>query len=160
MALSRIVLSVTTTTPVASVDVQAPGSISTSSVGATSSITRVVPLAAIQWITIVFDAQLDFRGLNPVVRDIQVVVDVSLLNVGKGFSETKSASDQLQPFIFNKGLTESKTTSDLKTFSLARTFTEAVQSTDDVFGVADADDQEVMFFTKGLPNEAQRCNPW
>jgi hypothetical protein len=155
MALSRIVVSVTTTIPVASVDVVAPGTISTSTVGATSSITRVVPLAAIQWIAIVLDAQLDFRGLNPVVRDIQVVVDVSLLNVGKGFSETKSASDQLQPFIFNKGLTESKTTSDLKTFSLARTFTEAVQSTDDVFGVADADDQEVMFFTKGLPTEAQ-----
>lgn len=150
MALTRIVASVTTVRPVASVQVQAANTVSTTGAGAGAVVTRVVPLAAVRWINITLEAQLDYRGLNPVVRDITLTLDHAALHFFKSAFETESVTDEQTVVFLRKVPQEDLSATELKTFDLQRQIADEVDATDDLYGVANADDEQVMFLSKAL----------
>lgn len=150
MALSRIVVSVSTVKPVASVQVQAANTVSTSGAGVGAVITRTVPIAAISWINILLDAQIDFRGLNPVVREIKIVLDTAALHFQKSAFDTEAVTDERTLVLFRKVPVENLQARELKTFDLQRQISDEVDATDDLYGVANADDEQVMFFSKAM----------
>jgi len=150
MALSRIRATVTISAPVASVTVSASGSVGTKAGAAQAAITRVVPIADIKWVNIVYEAAVDYRGLNPVVREITVVVDAAVLGVGKGFVESHTAVDQLQPFVINKGIEENSSLTEIVVYEYSKSLADLVDATDDLLGEANLDDEQVMFLVKGV----------
>ena len=149
MALSRIRATVTVSAPVASVTVSASGAIGTTAGVTQAAITQVIPIAAIQWVTIVYEAAVDYRGLNPVLREINIVVDAAALGVGKGFVESHTAVDQLQPFVINKGIEENPSFTEIVVYEYSKSLADSVDATDDLFGQANLDDEQVMFLVKG-----------
>jgi hypothetical protein len=149
MALTRIRATVTVSAPVASVTVSASGAIGTT-VGVTqAAVTRAIPIAAVKWINIVYSVEVDYRGLNPVLSEITVVADTSALLVSKPFRESQSAVDELQPFVINKGIEENLPTTELVVYDYRKTLADSVDATDDLFGEANIDDDQVMFLVKG-----------
>ena len=154
MALSRIVATVTTVRPVASVQVQGANTVNTTSISAGVSVQRVVPLAAINWISIVMGAEVDYRGLNPVIHEINVVADTSRLLVGKRFFDSSATSDSYTLLVFKKATAETLHPVDVKTFSLQRQISESLHSQDDFNASVPTDDGEVMTFGKHVPDDA------
>ena len=154
MALSRIVATVTTVRPVASVQVLAANTVNTASISAGVSVQRVVPLAAIKWINIMMDATVDYRGLNPVVHEINIVADTSRLLVGKRVLDSVASADSYTLLVFKKAAVENLHPVDVKTFYLERSISESVRSRDDFNAAVPADDAEVMLFGKHVPDEA------
>lgn len=154
MALSRIVATVTTVRPVASVQVQGANTVNTTSISAGVSVQRVVPLAAINWISIVMGAEVDYRGMNPVIHEINVVTDASRLLVGKRFFDSSATSDSYTLLVFKKAAVETLHPVDVKTFSLQRQISESLHSQDDFNASVPTDDGEVMTFGKHVPDDA------
>lgn len=150
MALSRIVVSVTTVKPVAAVQVQAANTVSTSSAAVGAVVTYVIPAATIKWISIMMDAELDFRGLNPVIKEIKVVTDTAALHFRKSAFDTETVTDERTLVLFRKVPQENLLASELKTFDLQRQISDEVDATDDFYGTANADDDETMWFSKAL----------
>lgn len=154
MELSRIRATVTVAAPVASVTVSASGVVG-STVGVTkATVTNVIPIADISWITIVYEASVDYIGLNPVISEIAVVVtDDVAKGLLKSFTEAQSATDELQPFVINKALREDKTLTELVVYDFRKEVSDLVDATDDLLGEANVDDDQVMFFVKGATQE-------
>ena len=148
MALSRIRATVTVAAPVASVTVSASGRLGATAGVTQAAVTKVIPAANIKWINIVYEASVDYRGLNPVVREITVVADNVAKLFGKAYTEYQSAADELQPFVIDKGLTEDKTLTEIVVYEFSKSFAELVDATDDLFGQANLDDEQVMFLVK------------
>ena len=139
MAISRIRAAISYEAPVASVTISESGTVGLGS----------VPFAAIQWVNIVYSVEVDYRGLNPVLSEITVVADTSALLVSKPFRESQSAVDELQPFVINKGIEENLPTTELVVYDYRKTLADSVDATDDLFGEANIDDDQVMFLVKG-----------
>lgn len=154
MELSRIRATVTVAAPVASVTVSASGVVG-STVGVTkATVTNVIPIADISWITIVYEASVDYIGLNPVISEIAVVVtDDVAKGLLKSFTEAQSATDELQPFVINKALREDKTLTELVVYDFRKEVSDLVDATDDLLGEANVDDDQVMFFVKGATQD-------
>lgn len=110
----------------------------------------VVPSALVSWVYILLDYTIDPIGRNPVLRDLTVQADRSVLLVGKGFTEAKTSSDVFGPKVFGKGLTEAKVTSETRGYSLTRLIQNYVHSQDDFNASVPTDDGEVMSFSKNL----------
>jgi hypothetical protein len=144
MAISSIRAAVSYSFPIASVTVSESGAIGLGT----------VPLSAVQWINIVYSVEVDYRGLNPVLSEIAIVVTDE---VAKGFSkrvtEAQSATDELQPFVIDKALREDKTLTELVVYDFRKEFSDLVDATDDLLGEANVDDDQVMFFVKGATQD-------
>lgn len=140
MAISRIRAAVSYSSPIAAVTVSESGAIGLGT----------VPLSAVQWINIVYSVEVDYRGLNPVLSEIAIVVTDE---VAKGFStrvtEAQLATDELQPFVLEKALREDKTLTELVVYDFRKELSDLVDATDDLLGEANIDDDQVMFFVKG-----------
>lgn len=174
MARSRVRATVSTVSPVASVQIilanAGNGVVAASTQVSASALvpkltaswdatvyaaTAIVPLAALKWFHIVYVAEEDYIGRNPVIRDISLVVDVARLGVGKGFADTNTASDYLHPFQLGKGLSEALSTAETRVFSIQKAFADYLTATDDFQGNANIDDDQVVIFSKSLAVEQQ-----
>lgn len=120
----------------------------------TSMVQYVIPAAALKFVNIVLNAELDPIGRNPIVSDIFVVADTASLGLLKPFYEVQPVTDA-KVLVFRKGLTETKITTDTRTFSLSRSIADLVAVTDDFQGNANIDDDQVMVFSKALSVEQQ-----
>lgn len=150
MSISRIRASVTTVAPVVSVQLAGGSAVdATYNKSFKPVVTVIVPMAAIQWINVVYAAQVDTRGLNRVVKEITATLDVSSLHLFKAAYDSMAAVDETTHTL-RKALVEPLTTSELRAFSLSRAITDTVDATDDLFGAANLDDEQVMFLIKSL----------
>jgi hypothetical protein len=140
MAISRIRAAISYEAPVASVTISESGTVGTGS----------VPFAAIQWINIVYSVTVDYLGLNPVLSEITVVVDTAALSLQKPLEEFQSAVDELQSFDVNKRLDESLPITEIVVYDYRKALADSVDATDDLFGEANIDDDQVMFLAKAL----------
>jgi hypothetical protein len=154
MALSRIRANVTVTSPTAAVTVSPEGVVWATVGVVQTAATVVIPISAISWINIIYSAEVDYRGMNPVVKEISVVADTNAFHLFKPFAEAQSTVEQATRFV-GKALADAPTLSEITVYSLQRTINELVDATDDFYGVANSDDDQTMFFSKSIPTETQ-----
>lgn len=129
-------ISVSAQTPRASVEYQREGEVGK---------TYIIPVTDVSWISIIFDAEVDPIGRNPVVFDITLVGDAATLLVGKNVSEAQYAVDQLQSFQIGKNLADPVDTLDAKQVDLTK------PESDDVLTA----DPHAIAFNKPLAPEQQ-----
>jgi hypothetical protein len=155
MALSRIRANVTVTSPTAAVTVSPEGVVGATVGVVQTAATVVIPISAISWINIIYSAEVDYRGMNPVVKEIFVVADASAVTFGKNITESQSAIDAITGRQFGKALADTPALTEITVYSLQRTINELVDATDDFYGAANSDDDQTMFFSKSIPVEAK-----
>jgi hypothetical protein len=85
------------------------------------------------------------------IRDTETVVDVARLQFTKPLSETDSATDQIR-LQFNKPVNETVINNTLfsRTVAFNRLVLDSVDATDDFFGLANIDDDQIAFVGKTL----------
>lgn len=115
----------------------------------------VIPAAAVAHVYIVLGVVLDSIGYNKFLKEIQVVGDQAALGVGKRFYEVQAITDSTTYLLFKKGSLETLFTTESRTFTMAKQFADTVHATDDFYGNANVDDDEVMLFSKTLTVEQQ-----
>lgn len=151
MAISRVRAGVVVVKPVASTVLSVPGAtqnvLATQVVAATAV---VVPVSALSWISITYSAELDYRGLNPVVLDISFVIDSSALHLFKAQSDAVAAVDNGVLFVVDKEINDPAITSEAVGFDLLRQIADQVDATDDLYGAANIDDEQTMFLAKSM----------
>ena len=150
MALSRIRATVTVTAPVASVTVSASGRLGATAGVTKAAVTKVVPVAAIKWINIIYGAEVDYVGRNPVVRDVTVTLDSAGLHFFKSAFDTGAMLDENTIVFVRKTPDEPLNAIDQLGYDLSRSISDEVDATDDLFGEANIDDDQVMFLSKAL----------
>jgi len=149
MAFSRIVANVEVTNPVASIQLgSAYGS-------ARAATTTILPISSVSAIHIVKQVDLDIRGLDPVVFEIFVTADTTLLHSKKGVTEDLGIADAVFKIFSKKGILDFPTVAEQHAFDLRSSFSESIDVTDDFFGQANPDDDQTMLFSKSLPKEHQ-----
>ena len=155
MAMTRIRVGIQVVKPVVSVQVPAAGAgVQPATEQAKVKAVWQIPAAAISYVLMTLDAAVDYRGLNPVVKDVHYAIDLSSVAFTKAREEFLASADAIDHFDFGKGLTDVPATSDFKGFHLERLFEDLVDATDDLYGLADIDDEQTMFFAKSLPVDA------
>lgn len=155
MANTRIRVGIQVANPVVSVQVPAAGAgVQPATEQARVSAVWQIPAASISYVLMTLDASVDYRGLNPVVRDVQFAVDVSSVAFTKARADFFAATDGIDTVAFGKRSTDAAVTSDFKGFHLERLFEDLVDATDDLYGLANIDDEQTMFFAKSLPADA------
>lgn len=117
---------------------------------------HVVPAAALEYVYIVLGAELDPIGRNKFIKELQFAADTSVLGVGKRLYEVQGTTDS-KVWVFGKRLTESKVTTESKSFAISKRLADSVHPTDDFQGLANADDDQVMVFTKTLTVESKHA---
>jgi len=149
---TRIIASVTVSTPVASVSVQAQGAATVRLADGTftSSVTRIVPVANIKWINIQLAAEVDFRGLNPVVKDFNVVLDDVGLHLFKTAFDNSASFEEHTFVLLRKTPDEPLTAVEQHGYHLDRGLVDLIDATDDFYGTSNIDDDQVMFLSKSL----------
>ena len=149
MALGRIVANVEITNPVASIQLG-------SAYGpARAAATAVLPISAVSAIHIVKQVDVDIRGLNPVIFEISVTADTTLLHPKKGITEDLGTEDAIFKIFFKKSILDFPTVAEQHAFDLRRSFSDTADVTDDFSGQANPDDDQTMLFSKTLPKEHQ-----
>lgn len=115
-----------------------------------ASVSYVIPAALVNWVSITMYADTDPIGFNRFIQEYQLSFDSAAIGVGKRFFDTSATSDSTTYVLFKKGLVEAKVTSEVRTISLSKSFSDTVHPTDDFYGVANLDDDETMVFGKSL----------
>jgi hypothetical protein len=116
----------------------------------------VIPFADIQWITVTYDAELDFRGLNKFPKEFQVVADAASVGFTKVRADSVGTADIHTLLLVKKNPNDPVHTADTRIVTYQKPLADAVDATDDLYGLADADDQQTMFIAKSLPVEYQQ----
>lgn len=156
MALSRIRASVEISKPIASVT--GYGTSGNAAAGQAKALTAwQLPLANVHYILITYGAEVDYRGLNRLPKDISVATDASTLSFSKNVFDAEAAIDEHQILLVKKSPSEALHAAEVRTVSLYRSIGENLDATDDLYGLADADDQETMWLAKSLPIEAKHA---
>lgn len=115
---------------------------------------HVVPAAALEYVYIVLGVEIDAIGRNKFVYEYQFVADQARLGTGKRLYDVNGTTE-VRTNLFGKRLTETKLTSETKAFAISKALADTVHPTDDFYGTANADDDEVMFFSKTLTVEQE-----
>lgn len=82
-------------------------------------------VSQVSYIALAVDAQLDVRGLYPVVFDSVYSADLASLQYAKGFTDGFNQTDAIQPFVLGKGLTETQSTAETHSFAVDRSIAES-----------------------------------
>lgn len=154
MALSQIRAAVEVTYPVVGVE--------SAATGGTASVTQVsaqliytLPLAALQYITITYGAELDYRGMNKLPKEFQFVLDSAHVTFNKARADAVGTVDLHTLLVVKKNPSDPVHSAETRTASIAKPLSDRIAATDDLYGMADADDQETMWLAKSIPAEAQ-----
>lgn len=116
---------------------------------------HVIPAAALHAVYITLAVELDPIGRNKFIYEMQTVADLAVLGVGKNFLETQTAVDEATYVLFKKGNLESLLTTETRRFAISKELADMVVATDDFYGSANIDDEQVMVFSKALSVEQQ-----
>lgn len=154
MALSRIRAAVEISRPLVRVESYAAGGV-VSSAKPVVNLSFVLPIADIQWVTVTYSAEIDFRGLNPVVKEFEFVTDSAAVSFAKGAQDEVGTLDVHTLLLVKKNPNDDLSTGELRAVAYRKPLSDAVDATDDLYGLADADDQQTMFIAKSLPLEHQ-----
>lgn len=157
MTISRILASVEVVSPVVGVESYATGGVA-SAAEPQANLVYVLPFASIQWVTVMYDAELDYRGLNKLPKEFQFVVDRYVSHFGKNVFDSNATVEQHQILLVKKNPSEALHAVDVRNYSLQKPLADMVDATDDLFGLADADDQQTMFMSKSLRVESQHVS--
>lgn len=157
MTISRILASVEVVSPVVGVESYGTGGVA-SAAEPQAQLVYILPFASIQWITVMYDAELDYRGLNKLPKEFQFVVDRYVSHFGKNVFDSDATVDQHQILLVKKNPSEALHAVEVRKYSLQKPLSDMVDATDDLFGLADADDQQTMFMSKSLPVESQHVS--
>ena len=115
----------------------------------------VIPAASLSYTFFVLDVAVDSIGYNKFVHDVTVTGDVAVLGVSKTFTESQAVADETTYLLFKKGNLEELNTTEVRSFSIQKALSDVVVTTDDFFGLANADDDQTMVFSKTLPVDYQ-----
>ena len=115
----------------------------------------VIPAASLSYTFFVLDVAVDSIGYNKFVHDVTVTGDVAVLGVSKTFTESQAVADETTYLLFKKGNLEELHTAEVRSFSIQKALSDVVATTDDFFGLANADDDQTMVFSKTLPVDYQ-----
>lgn len=113
----------------------------------------VVPAAQLSYIYFVLDVAVDSIGYNKFVHDVSLVGDQAVLRVDKNFHESQAVVDETTYVLFKKGNLEDLHSSEAHSFSISKALADVVMATDDFHGLANADDDETMWFSKSVTAE-------
>ena len=157
MALSRIRASVEISRPVVAVESYGVGGV-VSAAKPTINVSFVLPFADIQWVTVTYGAELDFRGLNKIPKEFKFVADAAAVGFTKVRTDSVGTADVHTLLLVKKNPTDPVHTGETRVVTYQKPLSDAVDATDDLYGLADADDQQTMFIAKSLPVEYQQVN--
>lgn len=157
MTISRILASVEVVSPVVGVESYGTGGVA-SAAEPQANLVYVLPFASIQWITVMYDAELDYRGLNKLPKEFQFVVDRYVSHFGKNVFDSDATIDNHQILLVKKNPAEALHAVEVRKYTYQKPLSDMVDATDDLFGLADADDQQTMFMSKSLPVESQHVS--
>lgn len=157
MTISRILASVEVVSPVVGIESYGTGGVA-SAAEPQAQLVYILPFASIQWITVTYDAELDYRGLNKLPKEFQFAVDRYVSHFGKNVFDSDATVDQHQILLVKKNPSEALHAVEVRKYSLQKPLYDLVDATDDLFGLADADDQQTMFMSKSLPVESQHVS--
>lgn len=115
----------------------------------------VIPATQLSYVFIVLDVAVDSIGYNKFLHDLTVMGDVAVLGVNKSFTESQAVADETTYLLFKKGNLEELHTAETHSFSIQKALNDVVAITDDFFGLANADDDQTMVFSKTLPVDYQ-----
>jgi len=175
---SKAVATVSYVNIVISVSVVYGSAYSANTVTSVSTPQYVIPSASVSAVYILLDYAIDPIGRNPVLRDIIIKTDTVVKSVGKNpsdifilsegpglesayalnyFLQDYTVESGIPVLLFNKALSDSPPTSDLKTFTLSRLVADTYTKSDSVAksfskgGIADSQaksDSQVISFGK------------
>lgn len=129
----RLIAGVGYVKPTASVTAQTPrASVEYTREGVVGK-TYIIPVFDVSWINIVYAAELDPIGRNPLIFDVFVVVDDARKLFGKGASEQLQTTSDIDTIEFGKGLTEPKTAVEQHTFDLQKSRQDVARTDDSAF---------------------------
>ena len=112
----------------------------------------VLPAAQLSYIWIVLDVAVDSIGYNKFVHDLSITSEHVALGLTKPVTDHETVADQAHLGV-TKNKTEALATHETRVFSISKALADSVAVTDDFHGTANADDDETMWFSKGLPAE-------
>jgi hypothetical protein len=95
--------------------------------------TYIIPVFDVSWINIVYAAELDPIGRNPVIFDIFAVVDNASKLFGKTAQEQVGISNQLETIEFGKGLTETPDVEEQHIFDFTTAKQDVARTDDSAF---------------------------
>lgn len=157
MALSRIRAAVEISRPVVTVESYGAGGV-VSTIKPVANATFVLPFADVQWVTVTYGAELDFRGLNRFPKEFQFAADLAAVTFGKTQRDSIGTVDVHTLLLVKKNPNDNLNTVETRRVTYQKPLVDTVDATDDLFGLADADDQQTMFISKSLPIDAQQVS--
>lgn len=152
MALTRIRVGVQVARPAVSVQIPVAGSgVRVPAEQAKVKAFWTFPVAALSYIQIQAEAAVDYIGYNPVLKTPTFVIDTSSAAFHKMVDDGLLTDDGIDTVHFDKARQDIVLAVDVKGFYLERSFADEVDATDDLYGLANIDDEQTMFLAKSLP---------
>ena len=91
-------------------------------------------------------------------KEHQYVSDTDNILVGKNVTDTATTSEQLQPFVLGKGLTDAPIASEDLSYTYSKPLADSVGATDDFFGDQNVDDDQTLLVSKTTADQVSNIS--